>query len=232
MTNRRFAAALATMVSALLLSGCAAGHQRTYTASGDPGQGPIVIGADNSAESRVVAALYEQLLTAAGEKTQMANSSYGTPADTAKAVTAGTLTLAPAYESALLHTFPGGQTLPGNMTATLSMALPPGIDALPPAAVQRGVVLAVSRATAQRYDLHGTADLAKVQGGGALGGAAAQDPDAPSAVVLTEAHGVTISPSSTVGVLVLRGTDPVVTGEGLTVLADPAASSPRSTSFP
>ncbi|MFJ9908883.1 hypothetical protein ACIRVK_39575 [Streptomyces sp. NPDC101152] len=48
-TNRRFTATLATTVSALLLTGCATGHQRTHVSSADPGQGPITIGADSSA---------------------------------------------------------------------------------------------------------------------------------------------------------------------------------------
>ncbi|MFD4510432.1 hypothetical protein [Streptomyces sp. NPDC058457] len=47
------------------------------------------------------------------------------------------------------------------MAATLSMALPPGVTALPAAKAQRGVVLAVPRVTARVRGLRSLADLHK-----------------------------------------------------------------------
>ena len=230
LTNpRRLVAALAVAAAGLLLTGCAASHpnQNTFAAGVDPGLGPIVIGSDGSAESRVVAALYEQLLVAAGKQARIAATPYGTSADAAEAVVSGTLSLAPAYETALLRAFPGGQHLAGNTAATLSMALPVGIDALTSAAAQRGVVLAVTGATAKRYSLRTIADLARLPGGVALGGAAAQDPDAPSATALAKTYGVaTASGTGATTVLVLRGTDPTIAADGLTVLSDPAGVIP------
>jgi osmoprotectant transport system substrate-binding protein len=197
-----------------------------------------VIGTDSSAESRVVAALYGELLTSAGEKVERASSTYSSAIDTAQAVVDGKISIAPAYESTLLRAMPGGQTMPGNMEATLSMALPPGIVALPPAAAQGGVVLAVTGATAKRHRLRGLGDLAHLGKAGhrlTLGGSASGDPDAPPASALKKAYGVTLSPagtSKTADVLVLRSTDPAITRDGLVVLADPKSVIPPEHVFP
>lgn len=226
---------MAAVCSLVLLTGCAAGaHTESDTAYADR-QGPIVIGTDTSAESRAVAALYGELLTDAGQRVRMATTSYPSPAAAAKAVVAGEIGLAPAYESTLLRMFPGGQILPGNMPATLSMALPVGIVALPPAVAQRGVVLAVSPTTARRHDLHSLADLHEAGSRLTLGGSAAGTPDAPTPASLNEAYGVTLTTagtSATADVLALRGTDPVITRDGLVVLTDPAGVIPPEHVFP
>ena len=226
---------MAAVCSLVLLTGCAAGaHTESDTAYADR-QGPIVIGTDTSAESRAVAALYGELLTDAGQRVRMATTSYPSPAAAAKAVVAGEIGLAPAYESTLLRMFPGGQILPGNMPATLSMALPVGIVALPPAVAQRGVVLAVSPTTARRHNLHSLADLQEADSRLTLGGSAAGTPDAPTPASLNEAYGVTLTPagtSATADVLALRGTDPVITRDGLVMLTDPAGVIPPEHVFP
>ncbi|MFJ8110061.1 glycine betaine ABC transporter substrate-binding protein [Streptomyces sp. NPDC096132] len=225
-----------TVCSLLALSACATdtAGQGTTSAYADA-QGPTVIGTDRSAESRVVAALYGELLTAAGAEVKTATTVYASPADAARAVVEGEIGLAPAYESTMLRALPGGQTLPGNMAATLSMALPPGIVALPPAAAERGVVLAVTRATARRHGLRSLTDLAETDGRLTLGGAASGDPDAPTADSLKTAYGVTLAPADTsadADVLVLRGTDPVLTRDQLVVLTDPEAVVPPEHVFP
>lgn len=210
-----------------LLSACGGGSepQGTHAVGVDPA-GPIVVGADGSPESRVVAALYEQLLAGAGRQAQPAAGSFPTAADTARAVVAGTVDLAPAYETNLLRALPPGQRLPGNMEASLSMALPVGIEALPAAAAQNGVVLAVHRETAARYHLRSLADLT---GRLTLGGPAATDADAPTAATLADVYHVTLTPAGTSGtadVLVVRSTDPVLARDGLVVLADPRGAIP------
>ena len=191
-----------------------------------------MIGTDGSAESRVVAALYAELLTRAGEEVRTADTEYETAVDTAQAVVDGKISIAPAYESTLLRAMPGAQTMPGNMEATLSMALPPGIVALPPAAAQGGVVLAVTKATAERHKLHGLADLRKAGPGLTLGGSASGDPDAPSAASLKKAYGVTLTCAGTADVLVLRSTDPSIARDGLVVLTDPKSLVPPEHVFP
>ncbi len=226
---------MAAVCSLVLLTGCVAGaHSDSDTAYADR-QGPIVIGTDTSAESRAVAALYGELLTDAGQQVRMATKNYPSPAAAAKAVVAGQIGLAPAYESTLLRTFPGGQILPGNMPATLSMALPVGIVALPPAVAQRGAVLAVTPATARRHDLHSLADLQEAGSRLTLGGPAAGAPDVPTPSSLQEAYGVTLTPagtSATADVLALGSTDPVITRDGLVVLTDPAGVIPPEHVFP
>ncbi|MBK3568326.1 glycine betaine ABC transporter substrate-binding protein [Streptomyces sp. MBT62] len=227
-------AALA-VCSLLLLTGCAtANAQGTHVGYADRA-GPTVIGTDGSTESRVVAALYGELLTGAGQKVRTADASYASPVATAQAVVDGRISIAPAYESTLLRAMPGGQTMPGNMEATLSMALPPGIVALPPAAAQGGVVLAVTRSTAKRHRLYGLADLRGAGTGLTLGGSASGDPDAPSVATLKTAYGVTLTPAGTAGtadVRVLRSTDPAIARDGLVVLADPKAVVPPEHVFP
>lgn len=221
--------------SLVVLSGCAnhAGPG-AYSDHADDA-GPTVIGTDSSAESRVVAALYGELLTAAGEEVKTAPAGYASPSDTVQAVLVGKIGLAPAYESTMLRALPGGQIVPGDMESTLSMALPPGVVALPSAAAQRGVVLAVTRATARRHKLSGLADLGKAGGRLTLGGSASGDPDAPPASVLKKAYGVTLTSAGTSGtadVLVLRSTDPAIARNGLVVLTDPKAVVPPEHVFP
>ncbi|WP_286257085.1 glycine betaine ABC transporter substrate-binding protein [Streptomyces graminofaciens] len=218
--------------SLFVLSGCADGNSGTGYADR---QGPTVIGTDSSAESRVVAAIYREILTAAGQEVRTAKTTYASPAETAQAVVAGKIGIAPAYESTMLRALPGGQTMPGNMEATLSMALPPGIVALPPATAQRGVVIAVTEATADRHTLRSLADLGKAKGRLTLGGSASGDPGAPSTTSLKKAYGVTLTSAGTSGkadVLVLRSTDPAITRDGLVVLSDPKSVIPPEHVFP
>ncbi|MGW2524313.1 glycine betaine ABC transporter substrate-binding protein [Streptomyces sp. NPDC001617] len=233
--NRLLPRALAAAVCSLLfLAGCGNASGDESTAYADR-TGPTVIGSDGSAESRVVAALYGELLAEAGVEVRTASTRYASPAATAKAVVEGGISLAPAYETALLRALPGGQTMPGNMAATLSMALPPGIDALPPARAENGVVLAVTRTTARKHHLRTLADLAKAGSHRTLGGSASGDPDAPSPTTLQQAYGVhltAVGTSATADVLVLRATDPVLTRDGLVVLTDPQGALPPEHVFP
>ncbi|MEU2771879.1 glycine betaine ABC transporter substrate-binding protein [Streptomyces sp. NPDC007162] len=236
--RRPRAVVAAVLCSLLFLAGCGGAPNADGPTAYADGEGPTVIGTDGSAESRVVAALYEELLADAGVRVRRAGTRYASPADTARAVVAGRLGLAPAYESTMLRALPGGQTVAGNMAATLSTALPPGVVALPPAEAENGVVLAVTRATAHRYGLRTLADLgrADVRGGRrTLGGPAAHDPDAPSAAALEKAYGVRLTEagtSATADVLVLRGTDPAIPGDGLVVLTDPESTVPPEHVFP
>ncbi|WP_406465476.1 ABC transporter substrate-binding protein [Streptomyces sp. NBC_01622] len=218
-----------------LLSGCASANAAGTHVGYADSAGPAVIGTDGSAESRVVAALYGELLTRAGKKVRTADASYGSPVDTAQAVVDGRISIAPAYESTLLRAMPGGQTMHGNMEATLSMALPPGIVALPPAAAQGGVVLAVTRSTAGRHKLRSLADLRGAGTGLTLGGSASGHPDAPSVTALKQAYGITLTPAGTAeaaDIRVLRSTDPVIARDGLVVLADPKSVVPPEHVFP
>jgi len=218
-----------------LLSGCASANAAGAHVGYADRAGPAVIGTDGSARSRVVAALYGELLTRAGEKVRTADTSYAFPVDTAQAVVDGRISIAPAYESTLLRAMPGGQTMPGNMEATLSMALPPGIVALPPAAAQGGVVLAVTRSTAKRHKLRSLADVRGAGTGLTLGGSASGDPDAPSVAALKKAYGITLTPAGTAeaaDIRVLRSTDPEIVRDGLVVLADPKSVVPPEHVFP
>jgi osmoprotectant transport system substrate-binding protein len=221
--------------SLFVLSGCSDGRtEGTYSGHADR-QGPTVIGTDDSAESRVVAAIYRELLTAAGQEVRTASATYASPADSAQAVVAGKIGIAPAYESAVLRALPGGQTMPGDMEATLSMALPAGTVALPSAAAQRGVVLAVTEATAKRHTLRSLADLGNAGGRLTLGGDASGDPDAPSTSSLKQAYGVTLTAAGASGradVLALHSTDPAITRDGLVVPADPKSVVPPAHVFP
>ncbi|MFJ6899866.1 glycine betaine ABC transporter substrate-binding protein [Streptomyces hokutonensis] len=218
-----------------LLSGCASANAAGAHVGYADRAGPTVIGTDGSARSRVVAALYGELLTGAGQKVRTADTAYASPIATAQAVVDGRISIAPAYESTLLRAMPGGQTMPGNMEATLSMALPPGIVALPPAAAQGGVVLAVTRSTAGRHKLRSLADVRGAGTGLMLGGSASGDPDAPSVAALKKVYGITLTPAGTAeaaDIRVLRSTDPVIARDGLVVLADPKSVVPPEHVFP
>ncbi|GAQ56045.1 glycine betaine ABC transporter substrate-binding protein [Streptomyces acidiscabies] len=229
MTRRPLRTAALALGSLLLLTGCGGTATNGATVSSGDQQGPLVIGSDNSTESRIVAALYEQLLTAAGEHVTTALTPFAGPADSARAVVRGEIGLTPAYETTLLRAMPRSGPRTDNMTLALSMALPPGVVALSPARAERGVVLAVTKALAGHHTLHALPDLRRAGTRLTLGGPAAGDPDAPTPAALTKAYGVTFTTApkaTTPDVLVLRGTDPVIARRDLVVLADPAAVVP------
>ncbi|NEB03450.1 glycine betaine ABC transporter substrate-binding protein [Streptomyces sp. SID13726] len=234
--NRRRLRISTAMLSVLLLTSCGNTTAGKTTVSSADHEGPTVIGSDGSAESRVVAAMYGQLLTAAGQRVRTAPKEYASPSDSAKAVVAGEISLAPAYEATVLRTFPAGETLPGNMAATLSTVLPVGIDALPAAAAQHGVVLAVTRAAAGlNGGMHSIADLAGPGRRLTLGGSASGDLDTPSVSALKAAYGCTLVSSGTTAtadVLALSSTDPVLTRDHLVVLTDPKGVIPPEHVFP
>ncbi|MCL8014923.1 glycine betaine ABC transporter substrate-binding protein [Streptomyces sp. AS02] len=231
----RWRAAVLAACSLALLSACATGSGDGTTVRAADQQGAMVIGSDRSAESRVVAALYGELLTAAGRRVRTAPTVYASAADSARAVVAGDIDLAPAYETAALRALPHGQTMPDDLAATLSMALPPGVVALKPARAERGVVVAVTAATARRHHLSGLADLGGTDVRLTLGGPASGDPDAPSAASIKKTYGAILAAagtSRTADVLVLHDTDPAIAREGLVVLADPKDVVPPEHVFP
>ncbi|MFC8436003.1 glycine betaine ABC transporter substrate-binding protein [Streptomyces sp. NPDC057253] len=234
---RREASAAAFCSLLLLLSACAGGAGGGGTPQVDSADGPqvTVIGTDASPESRVAAALYGELLDSAGVRVRTAATVYASPGAAVRAVVDGRIGLAPAYETATLRALPAGQTASGSMATTLSMALPPGVDALPPADAQGGVVLAVTRDTARKYRLLGLQDLGRIHARLTVGGAAVGAPDAPSAETLNTAYGAALIEGGTshgADVLVLRSTDPSIARDGLTVLADPKTVVPPEHLFP
>jgi osmoprotectant transport system substrate-binding protein len=226
---------MAAVCSLLFLAACSNTAPGDASTSYADAKGPVVIGADGSSASRVVAALYGELLTDAGVNVRMATTRFSSPAATVRAVVKRKIGLAPMYESTMLRALPRAQTMPGDMAATLSIALPPGVDALPPATADNGLVLAVTPATGRKYRLHGIGDLSKANGRLTLGGSASLDTEAPSTASLHEAYGVHLtdaSTSATADVLVLRGSDPLLTQDGLLVLNDPQGVLPPDHVFP
>lgn len=227
-------AAIAWGATVLLLLG-ACGYRDSDLATGDAPNRPIVVGADSSAESRVVAALYRELLTAAGKQVREATTAYATPAEAANAVITKVVGLVPMYETTLLRTFPATDQIPGNTATNLSMGLPVGVVALPPAAAQRGLVVAAGRATASRHGWQSLADLAKPGTALTIGGSALRDPDAPPVADLAKAYGTAltaIEPPDAADLLLLRGDDPAIVRDGLLVLADPGQVLPPEHVFP
>lgn len=238
--NRRIRAALLKVVALLsLTAGCAAQSQGSTVSGGADGASTLTIGVDRTAESRVVAQLYGQLLTAAGKKVAF-RSGYATPADTVRAVVKGEVSLAPAYQTSTLLALGGGQRAPGDIAASLSMALPPGVTALEPASAQRGDVFVVTSATARRDNLRGLADIGKAGHRLTFGGSPDGDPLLNSATTLTEiqsgygfAFGAVRTLDATgpatraaladgsADVVALLGTDPAIERHHWVALADP-----------
>lgn len=234
----RLAAAVLALV-VVPLTGCAPQDRQPvgrdeldFSVGGEP-DAPITLGADNSAESRVVAALYRQLLLAAGKQVRQTTTGYATPAEAARAVVTRAVTLAPMYETTFLRSIPGSKHIPGDLPASLNLALPAGVVALPPAEAQRGVVIAITRATADRYGWQSLADPAASGRALTLGGPAAGNPDAPSPAALTRAYGLRLGAASgPPDLLLLRATDPAIARDDLTVLGDPRQVLPRDRVFP
>lgn len=243
-TGRAFFMAFVALV---FVTGCATTDTSGTRSGTVDGVGTMSIAVDRTAESRIMGQLYSQLLTAAGKEVRL-EPGYATPADTAKAVTAGKVSLAPAYESALLRTMSGGQRMDGDMAATLSMALPPGVTALAPAPAQRADVFVVTRRTADRYKLRSIADLKKPKHRLVFGGGPNTDPELSTLSDVQANYGFTFGsirtldpagPASraaladgTADVVALLGTDPAIIRNHWVVLTDPQQIMPSERVFP
>lgn len=160
----RSARALAALAAttALTLSACSSSSGGDPLAADEPAAstGGITVGSADFPESQLLATIYAQALTAAGvDATTKLN--IGSREVYMPALLDGSINLLPEYTGATLSYLNSDATgtAPEDVATELDEALPKGISMLTPSDAQDSDVLAVTRATAEKYDLETIEDL-------------------------------------------------------------------------
>lgn len=174
MTIKR--ALLATAVTAITMSlaftGCSSNSPlASPSSSSTPASGSIVVGSANFPESELLATIYAQALQQAGVKVTT-KLNIGSREVYFPALLDGSIDLLPEYTGATLSYLDTSSSVssPADVQAALKKALPPGITMLTPSNAQDSDVLAVTKATAQKYSLTSISDLAPYASSLVLGG--------------------------------------------------------------
>jgi osmoprotectant transport system substrate-binding protein len=166
-TLTAFAAAAALALTACSGSG---GDPLSADAPATPADG-IIVGSADFPESQLLATIYAQALDAAGvDATTKLN--IGSREVYIPALLDGSINLLPEYSGATLSYLnkDSEATAPDEVNTALGEALPDGISMLTPSEAQDSDVLAVTRATADKYSLKTIEDLAAHAGDMVLGG--------------------------------------------------------------
>lgn len=156
--------------TALTLSACSGGDPLAEDTSA-ASSGSIVVGSADFPESQLLATIYADALKAAGvDATTKLN--IGSREVYMPALLDGSIDLLPEYAGATLSYLDKDATgtSPEEVSEELADALPKGVSMLTPSDAQDTDVLAVTRATAEKYDLKTIEDLAPHASDLVLGG--------------------------------------------------------------
>lgn len=157
--------------TALTLSACSGGGDPLAEDAPKSSSGSIVVGSADFPESQLLATIYADALTSAGvDATTKLN--IGSREVYMPALLDGSIDLLPEYAGATLSYLDSDATgtSPKDVAAELADALPDGVNMLTPSDAQDSDVLAVTRATAEKYDLKTIEDLAPHASDLVLGG--------------------------------------------------------------
>jgi osmoprotectant transport system substrate-binding protein len=173
MKKRTLLSALA-VTSVLALSACGGGGGDPLSGGGDnegSSGSEVVVGSADFTESQLIASIYSQALQSAGVPTKE-QFNIGSREVYIQALKDGSIDLVPEYSGALLKYLDDKSTAATSeaVTSELKGKLPPGISMLTPSAAQDKDVLAVTKATADKYNLKKISDLKPVAGELVLGG--------------------------------------------------------------
>jgi osmoprotectant transport system substrate-binding protein len=188
--------------TALALSACAGGGADPLAGddSAVPADG-IVVGSADFPESQLLATIYAQALTAAGvDATTKLN--IGSREVYIPALLDGSINLLPEYTGATLSYLnkESEATAPEEVATALGEALPDGISMLTPSEAQDSDVLAVTRETAEEYDLETIEDLVPHAADLVLGGPPEWKTRHEGVVGLEEVYGLTFKEFRTLDV--------------------------------
>jgi osmoprotectant transport system substrate-binding protein len=173
MKKRTLLSALA-VTSVLALSACGGGGGNPLSGGGDnkgSSGSAVIVGSADFTESQLIASIYSQALQAAGVPTKE-QFNIGSREVYIQALKDGSIDLVPEYSGALLSYLDPKSTAATTeaVTAELKGKLPSGISMLTPSAAQDKDVVAVTKATADKYKLKTVSDLKPVAGELILGG--------------------------------------------------------------
>jgi osmoprotectant transport system substrate-binding protein len=174
MKKRIIISALAA-TSVLALSACGAGGGSDPLSGGGNNSGSsgsqIIIGSADFTESQLIASIYSQALQAAGVSVKE-QFNIGSREVYVAALKDGSIDLVPEYSGAFLSYLDPKSTAATAEAVTneLKGKLPSGISMLTPSAAEDKDVLAVTKATADKYKLKTISDVKPVAGELVLGG--------------------------------------------------------------
>ncbi len=172
MNKRTILSALAVS-SALALSGCGGGGDPLSSGGDNTGSSgsQIIVGSADFTESQLIGSIYSQALQAAGVDVKE-QFNIGSREVYIAALKDGSIDLVPEYSGALLSYLDPKSTASTSEAVSTELAskLPSGISMLTPSPAEDKDVLAVTKATADKYKLKMISDLAPVAGELVLGG--------------------------------------------------------------
>jgi osmoprotectant transport system substrate-binding protein len=173
MKKRTMLAAL-SVTSVLALSGCGGGGGDPLSGGGDnkgSSGSSIIVGSADFTESQLIASIYSQALQANGVSVKE-QFNIGSREVYIQALKDGSIDLVPEYTGALLSYLDPKSTAATTeaVTGELKSKLPPGVSMLTASPAEDKDVVAVTKATADKYKLKTISDLAPVAGELVLGG--------------------------------------------------------------
>jgi osmoprotectant transport system substrate-binding protein len=162
------------VTSVLALSACGGGGGDPLSGGGDntgSSGSQIIVGSADFTESQLIGSIYSQALQAAGVDVKE-QFNIGSREVYIAALKDGSIDLVPEYSGALLKYLDEKSTATTTeaVQAELATKLPEGISMLQPSLAEDKDVLAVTKATADKYKLKTISDLAPVAGELVLGG--------------------------------------------------------------
>jgi len=172
MKKRAILSALA-LTSALALSACGGGDGNPLSGGGDGGHdgSQIIIGSADFTESQLIASIYSQALQGAGIQVKE-QFNIGSREVYMAALKDGSIDLVPEYNGALLSYLDPKTTAATEdaVTSALKSKMPEGLSLLTASPAQDKDVVAVTQATADKYNLKTISDLKPHAGELVLGG--------------------------------------------------------------
>ena len=173
MKKRTILSALAA-TSVVALSACGGGGGDPLSAEGDntgSSGSQVIVGSADFTESQLIGSIYSQALQAAGVDVKE-QFNIGSREVYIAALKDGSIDLIPEYTGALLSYLDDKSTASTSQAVSTELAtkLPSGISMLTPSPAEDKDVVAVTKATADKYKLTTISDLAPVAGELVLGG--------------------------------------------------------------
>lgn len=167
-------AALVAISTALSLTGCGGGSDPLANDKGDTSAGAdsaLIIGSADFAESQIIANIYSQALQNAGVKVKE-QFNIGSREVTMAALKDGSLDVMPEYSSSLLKYLDQKSTASAadEVQKELTAKLPKELSLLDVSEAADNDVVAVTKATAEKYNLTKISDLAAIGSQITLGG--------------------------------------------------------------
>jgi osmoprotectant transport system substrate-binding protein len=170
--NKRTTLSALAVASILALSACGGGDPMSGGGDNSGSSGSqIIVGSADFTESQLIGSIYSQALQAKGVEVKE-QFNIGSREVYIQALKDGSIDLVPEYSGALLSYLDPKSTAaaPDAVTSELKGKLPSGISLLTPSPAEDKDVVAVTKATADKYKLKTISDLKSVAGELVLGG--------------------------------------------------------------